>query len=349
MNKSAQLGYLPGIEWLRAIFSVAVVIWHQGSAGMSLIGDKARYQEHVFTLSDLINFHFLVLAVPVFFLISCYLYAMKDRTSKDLLRRITRLCLLTLFWSIAVRVWYLGSEGITGFIPDSSTALFWFVMSGGQTLYYFFIALIFGILLTHIFRKCPTGYLAILFAAACACLPVLAAAAMRTGDYHLAAFYNPLNFLPYPFAGILLLRIQPLLRQQGTRTIWLAALMTGGILFSLFEWKYLVHEVFFLEQTFAFPAYTRGSEVFLSIFFFSLLLNGDVRSNRVICFMSKHSLALYCLHPFFRGFSIKSLALLNVSWPALPGELFKIAVVLSCSYLVSVIAGRYIPWAASLK
>lgn len=343
MSRSAQLGYLPGIDWLRSIFSVAIVTWHLGSAGMSLLGDQARYQEHVFTLSDLINFHFLLLGVPIFFLVSCYLYAMKDRTARDLRKRIIRLGFLTLVWGIAFRVWFLGSEAFRPSIPESFPAFFWFVLSGGQTLYYFLVSLIFVTLITHIVQRWPTLHIAILFSVACFSLPFLAAAAIANDNYFLSAYYNPLNFLPYPFAAILILRIQPLIRQHRAWTIWMAALLIIGVLFSFVEWKYHVHEVFIRAQPYAFPPYTRGSNIFFSIFFFSLALTWKIRRNRIICFMSEHSLPLYCLHPFFLGFSVNLLAFSHISLPAFPGEIIKIAIVLSCCYLISAMAKQFSP------
>src|SRR5262249_55318729 len=80
-----------GIDYLRAVFSVCVVAVHLGYISPSAIFDQEAYPSHTFTWSDFVNFYVLCLAVPVFVLISTYLYALKPTDSAALRRRLVRI------------------------------------------------------------------------------------------------------------------------------------------------------------------------------------------------------------------------------------------------------------------
>ena len=80
-----------GIEYLRAVMSVFVVLWHMGGVGHSFMFSKARFFAHEFSVSDLVNFHVLLLAVPVFVLISNFLLAYRDPGPDYIRKRLGRL------------------------------------------------------------------------------------------------------------------------------------------------------------------------------------------------------------------------------------------------------------------
>ena len=88
---------IQGIDYLRAIVSVFVVIWHMGGGGCSLIFSKEAYLGHVLTLSDFVNFHLLLLAVPTFIFISIYLYASKPICTTSLTKQLSRILVLLSF------------------------------------------------------------------------------------------------------------------------------------------------------------------------------------------------------------------------------------------------------------
>ena len=66
-----------GIDYLRAVFSVCVVLVHLGYVSPSAIFSEQEYAHHAFTWSDAVNFYVLCLAVPVFLLVSNFLLAQK--------------------------------------------------------------------------------------------------------------------------------------------------------------------------------------------------------------------------------------------------------------------------------
>ena len=134
--------WIGGIDFLRAFMSVCVVALHMVLFGTSSIFDKNYYETHVFTPSDLLNFHVLMLAVPTFILISCYLRATKTPNVMDFWKQIHRLILLSVFWSACSLLWANGARrGLQVVVPRSSHDLLVLFLSSGHTEYYFFVSL----------------------------------------------------------------------------------------------------------------------------------------------------------------------------------------------------------------
>jgi peptidoglycan/LPS O-acetylase OafA/YrhL len=70
------------------------------------------------------------------------------------------------------------------------------------------------------------------------------------------------------------------------------------VLLSIFEWNYSVGDIFFPGQVYAIPAYARSSLTFGVIVVALLATDPKIKSNSIVRYMSKYSLALFCLHPF---------------------------------------------------
>ena len=136
----SQPGRLVGIDYLRAFFSVCVVAVHLGYVYPSSIFRASEYQTHVFGWSDFVNFYILCLAVPVFVLISAYLYALKPTNTRGLLRRLGRIGRLLVFWATVYLIFFFTGYGaIKQFPPDAKERAV-FLLTGGNTVYYFFVA-----------------------------------------------------------------------------------------------------------------------------------------------------------------------------------------------------------------
>ena len=145
--------YFHGFDWLRALMSVAVVTWHLQGFGKSLLFSKKDYAQHFFTFSDLINFHVLLLAVPVFFFISFFLYANSGATWEGLKKRFIRIGTLLVFWVALLKIWNKGFYGITFFVPDSALEFALLIINAADTIYYFFVSLLLGLVLIFFINK----------------------------------------------------------------------------------------------------------------------------------------------------------------------------------------------------
>jgi len=331
-----------GIDYLRAVFSVCVVVVHLGYVSPSAIFDEERYADHTFTWSDFVNFYLLCLAVPVFVLISTYLYALKPTDSAGLGRRLGRIVRLLVFWSVLYQIFFYTGYGFPKLIPHDAHGLTLYLITGGNTVYYFFISLAVVTVVTHGVRDLPSATVWALFALSTllvGVMPILhevlrpqTAWAMLLGLHA-----NPLNFLPLAFAGVGLTRLVQAEETRLLDRIGIAALGLGAVA-AILDWTVYVDPCFFEVNRFALPAYTRPSLVFLAIAVLVLAVRARPAGNPVIAFMARHSLAVYCLHPFFVPVRYKMAQVLHLSGAA--EVLVPLPIVLGLSYGASVV----LPW-----
>lgn len=287
---------LSGIEYLRVILSVFVVAWHMGIAGRSTIFFKTQYRHHVYTLSDFFNFQLFLVAVPTFMLISAYLYVSKTRDDQYLLSRLKRLILLIWFWGILFNIhWYLSKGQFR--ITDINTygSIITTIMRAGNTPYYFFVSLIVCLVITHSIRNLNTKILILGLLVSFMFLTLLPIMAQQYNYHNLMTFWNPLNFIVYPFSAILMVRKKEMLLKYFRSIIFICISMT--VILSFLEWQlYLFDHQ--LEKGLRFPAYTRPSLTFSAFLLLFIALKFQPRLTKTIKFMSLYSLALYCIHPF---------------------------------------------------
>ena len=287
-----------GLDYVRAFFSVCVVLVHLGYIARSKIFAQDTYLEHTFTFSDGINFYVLLLAVPVFFLISNFLYCFKPQDRTFLAAHLSRTGKLAVFWIGSFLIFKSSGWGIVTSLPKTVSGLFKYLLSGGHTIYYFFISLLFLIIITHFAKQIKPVYVGMLFFLSTVVVAILPLVSIATGNFLLSTFWNPINYLPYPFAAILLFHLSKS-RAQKIRWRFLVPVIFLFALAAAADWTIYIDEGFFQVNRYAIPAYMRPSIVLLATGIVWVAINIRHKPNRVIRFMSNNSLALYCLHPFF--------------------------------------------------
>lgn len=333
-------GRVVGIDYLRAFFSVCVVAVHLNYLFPSLIFDRRRYTEHTFGPSDLVNFYVLCLAVPVFVLISTYLYATRPTDTAGLGRRLWRIVRLLVFWSVLFQVYMQGGMAAVKNVPnpirepDELNELGLYLMSGGGTYYYFFEALAVVTVVTHLATRLPGRLVWGLFVASTVLVGVLPLLHQELHYRFLAHHANPLNFLPYAFAGVGLARLTAAGADRARDRIGLGCLVLA-VPAAVLDWTVYVDRSFFAINQFAIPAYTRPSLVFLAVAVLVLALRSRMPANPVVRFMAVHSLGVYCLHPFFVDIQFKVIEVLGLSGAS--AALVPWAMVLGLSYVGSML------------
>ncbi|HKB02711.1 MAG TPA: acyltransferase [Gemmataceae bacterium] len=330
-----------GIDYLRAIFSVAVVAVHLGYVFPSAIFDPDAYFTHSLAWSDVVNFYVLCLAVPVFVVVSAYLYAMKPSDAATLWHRLGRIARLLVLWSIAYQVFFFTGYGLLKEIPRDAKGLALHALTAGNTVYYFFVALAVVTVVTHYAKRLPDAAVWLSFALATLIVGLLPVAHRLLPPNHqttavlfLELHANPLNFLPLAFAGVGLARLT---RANATRSLdrLAAGSMALAVACAVLDWTVYVDPHFFAVNRFAIPAYTRPSLVFLAVAVLILAVRWRPAGNPVISFMARHSLAVYCLHPFFVPVKYKMVDALHLTGAA--EVLLPLAVVLGLSYAGSMV------------
>jgi hypothetical protein len=173
------------------------------------------------------------------------------------------------------------------------------LLSGYATIYYFFVSLAILTIITHYAKRLPTFLLLLLALLSIIIVGMLPIFSIKYQFYLLAATWNPMNFLPLPFAAII---IQRLISQNLRRLYWyliIISLIVLAFFAGILDWTIYVNGGFFRVNLYAIPAYSRPSVILLSVLVLVLVVNFQMKKLAVIDFMAKHSLALYCLHYFF--------------------------------------------------
>lgn len=277
--------------------SVFVVVWHFAGAGRTLLFEEG-FRAHQFGVSDFVNFHLLLLAVPTFVLISNFLLVRARPAPPLVARRALRIGVLLLFWPPLLLIFQGGWAGFWAGVPGDLDGWPLYLLTAGDTIYYFFVALVLTYGLSFQAARLPTAANLVLFVLALLAVGLAPLVSMKYDWPGLCAFWSPLNFLPYPFAGVLVLR----LCDRGTsvaRALGLAAILAlCASAVAVLEWRAFPDAVFFAGQYVNFPTYTRASLVLLAIAIFVLALRVDRPAPVAVAFMARHALALYCLHMF---------------------------------------------------
>jgi len=326
--------YINGFDWVRAFMSVAVVTWHMRTFGKSLLYTEEFSKFHI-NFMDVLNFHIVPVSVPAFLLISCYFVARNQDDWPHLRHRLWRLALLVAFWTVLLSTWKGGYAELRKMIPASFSDLIVTILSANGEYYYFFVSMMLCILLAFIFTRLSTRWNVAAFILSLALMFFLPQIVMINQKVVLIAYWNPLNFLPYPFAAILIFRYQDRLLSSGRNTILSVAVLLGiGALFAWYEWTHYIQGIFLVEGL-AFPLLMRVSHVFLGAAIIVAALWPWRRSPGVVRFMSKHSLALYVLHAFFRPIILQNTPALGL--PDAAVRLVQLIVVVLLCYLASLV------------
>lgn len=290
-----------GFDYLRAIFSVVVVVLHAnllivltGKLGMS-------------SLAKVLSANIGYLAVPIFFQISIFLFFLKSEQAgwKYLIKkRLPKLISLYLFWSVSKLIFdfTLTRESPKIEFGFSSLGSFiGFLISGGYSVFYFFFSLIvltaIAAIVANYFRRFSRKFVQRIsyFMLLASCLLVFSFPVIDSfmGEREfLTQIHNPLAFLPYVFTAAIAVqefRQGALKEINSSLRLKLYLLATLFLGFTLLEWSLFAK----------FPQYSRLSLVFGSWFLLYLALLSEQKPPRLVKIISSASLGIYGLHVFF--------------------------------------------------
>lgn len=300
---------ITGFIYLRAILPVFVVAWHLSAFGKSsIMSVSERYSPDIF---DVLYINLLNTAVPIFFLMSLFLYTIKSEqlndaensTGKYLLNRIKFLLGLFLFWRIIYVFLGIGNLWIVerGIVRN----LYRILAGGGDTLLYFLQALIYLTFLIEIIlqimRKLPGkfslfipwgGFLAsTVVMVLCYALPIgIKAEALR--------YFSPIGFIPYVFLSLMAFKLW---KDGKTLSHIAGGFFVCGILLAIVEWLILPDAAYLKNgYSVAMVIYARPSQLLLamSILLMSLLIKSH-KVPQTVTLLSALSLYVYCIHPVF--------------------------------------------------
>lgn len=298
---TSQKTYFFGFDYIRAIFCLFVVAWHNFIFGPPTYFHYNTINNFFPTIPDILYFNILLLAVPVFFQLSLVLYILNrhSKSSNYFGRRIIRLLSLFFFWSSSILIfrYFILDWNINEFFLNLNETIKTLVSGGRSRFFYFFSLIILTCLAEPLLfylqsRKNKNTFIFCAFVFSLIMLvvsPHLFAKANLLFNYT-----NPINFLPYVFSAFIVAE----LFKKSNRTITLSVLFALYILFSIFEWTTLQYSIWSSYWKFILPPYTRLSVVFGTMFIVGLFGKVNKPPPKIISMLSSYSLGIYCLHRF---------------------------------------------------
>ncbi len=291
-----------GFTWLRVILSWMIVIWHGHFLGISpAMTVQKRY---VPNLLDIFHMNIVQLGVPLFLLISLFLFIRKE-TKKQLKpgylgNRLLHFAVVYFVWRFVYFCFSIGNLWVSARgIPRN----IYHLIFGADTVLYFFVELIWmtGVtaLFNHFLKTSTPRQKLILYSLGGGVSLVLTSSLyfLPLGlRIETLRYFSPIAFLPYLFfAQILYLLVYNYSKYLNILSFWGVLLSLG---FIVLDWLILPSAVYLQNGIgAAITGYGRCSLVFSSVTVFLCFLKIESPPPRVINNLSDISLYVFVIHP----------------------------------------------------
>lgn len=278
------------VDYLRAISIIMVLIWHIKPFEF-YISRENSFAVTIIIILNAIIFHCILSAVPLFFVISLYLYFKKAKQGFSyFIHRFSRVFTLFAFWfSIQILFYFSATKSVPGF----SIKLFLFggptIPMIGTSVFYFLSDLLILIFLSYVFLKVPEklkpklGFAIILITFIYFETVLLCQFRTDARDIYNFICYIPLGY--YLFHH----------RQHIGKYRYH---------FLFFFLLFLFHDQYLFYLNYSYPIYSRISVVFGALFFFSFVFHLKPAPNSIMKWISFYSLGIFALHKYCLYFNL---------------------------------------------
>ena len=340
--------YFTGFDYLRAIFSLLVVLLH--GTGLSFL---TQINQNLQIIPNIVYQNVCLLAVPVFLQISLFLFYRKSEKDDTYFinKRLPQLLSIYGIWMI------IGAFGSAFFTRGKYflkifdlTNLPMTLVRGTRDELYFIFSLIFLTTLASLYIKYfhPEEFLMQFFYFLFSLTIPLACilASYLTHEKSFTDFWNPINFIPYIFSASILTQLhqnwftnseQKVIKYAHKMKIAIGCLFSIYGLLSWLEWQFLnIPEIF----GYTLPIYSRPSLVFGSS---ALIMLGFLITSKpphIIKIISQESLGIYVMHVYFLHFMGSPYGYILGGRGILP-PLLNLAVPILLSLSISRLAKKY--------
>lgn len=297
---------ISGFDYLRTVFAILVVVWH--AQGVSFLGKINIYFQNIV---NIFYYNICLLAVPVFFSISLYLFYKKylvSHTSFPKKRLMNLIRLYGIWMLIGVVFNSLTSRGnyLLGLLNLQN--LVETIVFGTRPELFFLFSLILiswlcfinsKYLLVHKHRFLTQ---LILMLTSLFFLIFISLYTLATQRFVLSAYWNPLCFVPYIFSASILAIIDENIEISPTKYFHKKRMLFIFILFSIFIFlSWLEWQIFNVPSAFdgyLLPPYARPSLVIgaFLVCYCAILYKGQ--SPSLINDLAQESLGIYLLHGY---------------------------------------------------
>jgi hypothetical protein len=302
-RQEKSFGYYNGFDYLRILFALFIVAWHIQLLGRDNLFSPMLGTNFIPSLADILYCNVFLVAVPLFFLLSLFLYII-NRNSKNnyFVNRTKRIIFLYTFWTLASLA--LLQDGIT--LQNLLSVKT--IISGGYSVTYFLFEIIImttvlEVILQLKLRIKPSHFnilIAFLLGVSCillAIMPLLSGLFDPRLKFLFLLYYSPLNFLPYPFLAVILYELHKK-RNKIFNLNQMLLLFFAMVLSIIVEWKTLPSNELLIADYFLLPQNSRISLLFASVLLLVFFINFNVNGGILIKNLSEMTLGVFLLHYF---------------------------------------------------
>ena len=287
-----------GIVYLKAFLPLLVIAWHARFLGIS--GIMRVKDVYIPSITDIVYINIVNLAVPIFFLISFYLYLVKRKPSgntKYLIKRVGKLVGIFLIWRAIYFIFGIGKLWIPkrGLIIN----LYHLLFGGGDTLLYYVQLLIYFLVFICSFCNKFNLNLKTIASIGLVLSGLLLLACYFITDYfkyEALRYFSPIAFIPLIFISMLITNSKC---EIDTKYIFL--LFSVGVVFAISEWLLIPDSAYISKGSFpaAAPIYSRLSQIAIACSLFFVFLKISKEPHKIVVRLSEVSLYAYCIHQIF--------------------------------------------------
>lgn len=289
-----------GITWLKAFLPLLVIACHARTFGNS--ASMIIPLTGIPDWKDIVYINILCMAVPLFFVISFYLYLEKREriqyTSIKLMKhRIAYFAVLFIGWRFVFAIFDVGQFWNSG--RGSIRNLYHLFFAGADTLLYYLEQMVYLVVVLELFyimmehynvNKCRWALIGLGFSIAL--LLFVTYIAPETLKIEALRYFSPVGFIPCIFVAAYFHECKGV--EHSKRSISIALV---GIVCVIAEWRLLPSEKFLLSgYSMAMPSYARVSVVLFTFAIFAATLKCKKKPGKSLKLMSRVSLYVYCLH-----------------------------------------------------
>ncbi len=303
--------HVSGFDYLRAFFSILVVIWHDKNIPYIM-----GMQSDIRNIVEIFYYNICLLAVPIFFQISLFLFYKKQETNHGyfLEKKLPDLLIVYSIWmSIGLTIDAMVTKGSSLLELASIKKIILMLIAGSRPELYFLFSLIlitFIAFLNHRYllnTKNSIYIQLILLGVSSIAILSLDTMAIVTHKYIFSAPWNPICFLPYVFSSSILLALDRDNRSDFAiyfykkRFRFIATLLAVFLLLSSLEW-YFINSPTIVNNHELLPMYARTSLIFGTFIICYCAILHVGKSSNLIKEISQESLSIYLMHRYILQF-----------------------------------------------
>ena len=288
-----------GITYLKAFLPFLVIAWHVRFLGLS--GIMQVQEVYIPSIADVVYINIVNLAVPIFFLISFYLYLIKRKSSGDnykyLIKRIINLFEIFVIWRAIYVIFGIGNLWIPsrGIIIN----LYHLLFGGGDTLLYYILLLIYFLITIEIiisvcerlkWRVKAVAVIGLTFSLVVLLICYFIPEYLK---YEALRYFSPIAFIPLVFIAILIVENKTIINIKFALTLFAI-----GVALAVIEWILIPDSKYISQGVYAvaLPIYSRLSQIVIASAIFILMLNIKKEPSKIVLLLSNVSLYAYCVH-----------------------------------------------------